>query len=168
MSAGRKNNSPTKHWNTPPKIISAIKKFWNGEIALDPCSNEHSLVGAKREYILPVDGLKEHWAEKTFVNTPYGRNQENKTSLLDWVIKAENSPPEIIMLIPVATNTRHFYKVFETAQSICFLKDSRLKFWMEGREDKKGAPMACCLVYWGLEGERFKKEFGGLGKVVLL
>lgn len=70
MSAGRKNNSTTKHWNTPPKIISAVKKFWNGEIALDPCSNEHSLVGAKREYVLPVDGLKEHWAEKTFVNPP--------------------------------------------------------------------------------------------------
>lgn len=168
MSAGRKNNSPTKHWNTPPKIISAVKKFWNDEIALDPCSNEHSLVGAKKEHILPVDGLKELWAEKTFVNPPYGRNPENKTSLLDWTNKAINSPPEIIMLIPVATNTRHFYKIFETAQSICFLKDSRLKFCIEGREDKKGAPMACCLVYWGLKKEKFKETFEELGKVVLL
>lgn len=49
MSAGRKNNSPIKNWNTPPKIVLAVKEFW-GEVALDPCSNEHSLVGAKKKF----------------------------------------------------------------------------------------------------------------------
>jgi len=176
MSAGRKNNSPTKHWNTPPKIVSAVKKFF-GRIDLDPCSNEHSVVGARVSFG-PPHGLTQDWFGRVFCNPPYGRNPEDKTSLLNWVNKAAETflrrksfsglDNEVIMLIPVATNTRHFYKIFDSAQSVCFLKDSRLKFWMEGREDKKGAPMACCLVYWGLEGERFKREFEGLGKVVFL
>lgn len=166
MSAGRKNNSPIKNWNTPPKIISAVKGFW-GEIVLDPCSNEHSLVGAKKEIFWPQDGLAVDWPNKTFVNPPYGRNPENKTSLLDWVEKAANSQSEVIMLIPVATNTRHFYKIFDSASAICFLKDSRLKFWMEGKEDPKGAPMACCLAYWGDNREEFAQNFQNLGKVVM-
>ena len=102
------------------------------------------------------------------MNPPYGRNPENKTSLLDWIEKAANSQSEIIMLIPVATNTRHFYKIFDSAAAICFLKDSRLKFWMEGKEDPKGAPMACCLIYWGLKRDRFKEYFEELGRVVFL
>lgn len=170
MSAGRKSNSPTKHWNTPPKIISAATKFF-GRIDLDPCSNEHSLVKAETEYILPQNGLVLDWFGRVFCNPPYGRNPEDKTSLLNWVNKATESffrGHEIIMLIPVATNTRHFYRIFETAATICFLKDSRLKFWMEGFEDKKGAPMACCLIYWGARRKEFSDGFGGLGRIVLL
>lgn len=176
MSAGRKNNSTTKHWNTPPKIVFAVKNFF-GRIDLDPCSNEHSMVGAHVSFGPPL-GLKEDWFGRVFCNPPYGRNPEDKTSLLNWVNKAAETflrgksfsglDNEVIMLIPVATNTRHFYKIFETAQSICFLKDSRLKFWINGKEDKKGAPMACCLIYWGLKREKFKEMFEELGRVVFL
>lgn len=170
MSAGRKNNSTTKHWNTPPKIIAAANKLFR-HIDLDPCSNGHSIVGAKTEYILPTnDGLKDDWFGNVFCNPPYGRNPQDKTSLLNWVNKAAETfsrrNNEILLLIPVATNTRHFYKIWETSAAICFLKDSRLKFWMDDKEDPKGAPMACCVVYWGLKREGFKDVFGELGKVV--
>jgi len=30
MSAGRKNNSDKKDWNTPPKYITPIKQFFGG------------------------------------------------------------------------------------------------------------------------------------------
>jgi hypothetical protein len=171
MSAGRKNNSPTKHWNTPPKIVSAVKDFFGGRIDLDPCSNEHSMVGAKVSFGKP-HGLTQDWFGRVFCNPPYGRNSEDGTSLLDWTNKAAETflarNNEIIMLLPVATNTRHFYRIWETAQNICFLKDSRLKFWIDGKEDKKGAPMACCLVYWGREDEKFLRDFAVLGKCVVL
>lgn len=171
MSAGRKNNSTTKHWNTPPKIIFAAKKLF-GRIDLDPCSNEFSLVNAGTKYVLPQnDGLKDDWFGNVFCNPPYGRNPSNKTSLLDWVNKAietfSRRKNQILLLIPVATNTKHFYKIWETSAAICFLKDSRLKFWINGKEDPKGAPMACCVVYWGLDKEGFKEAFEDLGKVVL-
>lgn len=170
MSAGRKNNSPTKSWNTPPKIVSAVRSFFGGEIELDPCSNESSLVGARENWILPKDGLAESWAEyKTvFVNPPYGRDADRGTSIFHWIKKCSETKAEIVALIPVATNTKHFGVIFESAKSVCFLKDSRLKFWMNGREDKKGAPMACCLVYWGLEAERFVGAFSGMGKCLII
>jgi hypothetical protein len=82
MSAGRKNTSEKKNWNTPPKYISVIKKFFDGVPQLDPCSNESSMVGAKTEYILPINGLNESWNYDTiFVNPPYGRNAETKTTI---------------------------------------------------------------------------------------
>lgn len=166
MSAGRKNNSDAKSWNTPTKILNYVRKFF-GQIDLDPCSNEHSIVNAEIEYILPQDGLVLDWLGNVFCNPPYGRNPENKTTLLNWINKAQITfaalENEIIFLIPVATNTRHFKQIFNSAQAICFLADTRLKFWINGREDKKGAPMACCLVYWGKDKEGFKEIFQELG-----
>ena len=168
MSAGRKNISEKKDWNTPPKYVILIKKML-GKIQLDPCSNEGSMIDAKIKYQLPVDGLKESWSHKTiFVNPPYGRDKDRKTSIYNWIDKgvlASELGAEILYLIPVATNTRHFKKlIFKSACGICFLEDTRLKFWSEGREDKKGAPMSCCFVYFGSDYKKFNNIFSSSGK----
>jgi hypothetical protein len=172
MSAGRKNTITKKDWNTPPKYITPITNFF-GKIELDPCSNNYSLVNAATSFIFPsVDGLKEEWNHKTvFVNPPYGRNGE--TSLYDWLKKSvlsfEKYKSEIILLIPVATNTKHFKElVFKKCHAICFLEDTRLKFYNNGIEDKKGAPMACCLIYIGNRKDKFKKDFEIYGKTFLI
>ena len=73
MTAGRSNTeSLSQHWCTPPKYVDAIRKFFDGTIALDPCSNRHSIVGATVEYSLPgIDGLAASWNHPTvFVNPP--------------------------------------------------------------------------------------------------
>ena len=149
MSAGRKNNSDKKDWNTPPKYIIPIKEFFGGDIELDPCSNYHSLVFAKTNLLYPEkNGLIEKWdSYKTiFINPPYGRSEG--TSLYDWFKKSLETEGEIIFLVPVATNTKHFKEiVFKKYNVICFLSDTRLRFYNNGIEDKKGAPMACCLCY---------------------
>ena len=169
MSAGRKNNSDKKDWNTPPKYIIPIKEFLGGEIDLDPCSNEFSLVGAKQSFKYPEkDGLIEEWnGEKIFINPPYGRNKGK--SLYDWFKKGLSEyedGKEMIFLVPVATNTKHFKEIiFKRFSSICFLADTRLKFYNEGVEDKKGAPMACCLCYLGHRKEDFYNAFSIFGKV---
>ena len=70
-------------------------------------------------------------------------------------------------LIPVATNTAHWkYYVFGEAASICFLYDTRLKFIINGDDDNKGAPMACCMVYWGDSILKFQSIFLKFGAVV--
>ena len=142
MTAGRKNIETKTDWNTPPKYISVISKFF-GEIDLDPCSNNTSLVISKVKYILPTDGLKENWNYKRiFVNPPYGRNIENKTTIYNWLQKgvdAYNNGSELLYLIPVSTNTKHFKEfVFEIGCGICFLNDTRLKLWNNGVDDNKG------------------------------
>jgi len=169
MSAGRKNNTKKKDWNTPPKYIVPIKKFFGGEIDLDPCSNEFSLVAAKENFIYPQnDGLKDSWdGYRIFINPPYGR--DGGKSLFHWFEKglAEHQKgKEMIFLVPVATNTKHFKQIiFKHFAAICFLSDTRLKFYNEGLEDKKGAPMACCLCYLGYRVEEFKEAFREFGKV---
>jgi hypothetical protein len=170
MSAGRQSNSPKKDWNTPPKYINAILEFWPS-IDLDPCSNEYSLVPAKVEFKLPENGLNKDWSyERIYVNPPYGRNSEDKTSLFDWFAKGIESNKkyncELIYLIPVATNTKHFKDlIFKEFSCICFLNDTRLRFYNQGNEDSKGAPMACCLCFLGNEIEKFNNVFKKYGKV---
>lgn len=91
MTAGRKHISLTKDWCTPPSVVSSVRRVFGGSIALDPCSNEHSLVKADKEYLLPDhDGLVESWDYPTiYVNPPMGRTQRAEPAspigLLAWL-----------------------------------------------------------------------------------
>ena len=87
MSAGRKIHTQSQHWGTPEKYVRAVKEVLGGHIALDPCSNEFSIVGAALEYRLPLqDGLKETWNAPTiFVNPPYGLDHERGTAIRHWL-----------------------------------------------------------------------------------
>ena len=172
MSAGRKINTQSVTWNTPSKYVIPITEFFGGVIHLDPCSNSTSIVNAKTNYTLPIDGLKEDWNFPTvFVNPPYGRDKERNTSIKDWIAKAYNSHNihnnEIIMLIPVATNTKKKKNyIFGKSSAIVFLYDTRLKFLVDGIDDGKGAPMSCSLIYYGDNIDRFTKIFSVYGAVV--
>jgi len=172
ISAGRQINTLTQSWCTPTKYVDAINKFFNNNIDLDPCSNLDSIIEAKVKYILPTDGLSQNWNyHNIYINPPYGRDVERKTTIKDWLKKIYNTYYEynsdILALIPVATNTSHWKKyVFGKAMGICFLYDTRLKFRINGNEDNKGSPMACCMVYWGKDFERFKDVFEEFGWVV--
>jgi hypothetical protein len=171
MSAGRTNisNSKNKSWNTPPKYIKLITEFF-GKIWLDPCSNEFSMINAEINYTLPTDGLKQTWNYKTvFINPPYGKSPETKTSMYDWILKGieanKEFGSELLYLIPVATNTKHYKDlIFKNGCGICFLSDTRLRFWCEGEEDKKGAPMSCAMVYFGSNYGKFESIFSNSGK----
>ena len=121
MSAGRTINTLSQDWGTPDKYIAAVKRVFGGEIDLDPCSNEHSLVGAGVEYRLPQhDGLKESWDfQRIFVNPPYGIDQERGTSIKHWLYRCaaahSHYDSEVIALVPVATNTGHWKNMFLAA-----------------------------------------------------
>ncbi|PYI91336.1 MAG: N-6 DNA methylase [Verrucomicrobia bacterium] len=173
MTAGRTINTSSQHWGTPRKYVSAVKRVFGGEIDLDPCSNEYSLVEARLEYILPhKDGLKESWNFRTiFVNPPYGIDKGRETSIKHWLYRCaaahRNYDAEVIALVPVATNTGHWKKyVFGRATAVCFLYDTRLRFLVNGRDEGKGAPMSCAMVYWGPQFDRFFEVFSGHGAVI--
>ena len=173
MTAGRKVNTLSQSWCTPSKYIDAIKLFWNGKIDLDPCSNQYSIVKAEKEFMLPeTDGLQQEWNYHTiYVNPPYGTDRSRGTSIKNWLAKCAQShkiyQSEVIALIPVAPNTLHWKKyVFGQASSICFLYDTRLRFLENGIDSGKGAPMACCLVYWGNRIDLFFDNFIQYGAVV--
>lgn len=170
MTISRKSISNNKDWNTPPEYIEIVKNVL-GNIELDPCSNDFSMVMADSSYNENIDGLKQNWswAKTIFVNPPYGRNPQNKTTIKSWILKCietyKNGNSEIIALIPVATNTKHWYEIFYTASAICFIKTPRVKFYLQGQLVKKGAPMGCAFIYWGFRPDRFRDSFSNLGKI---
>jgi hypothetical protein len=173
MSAGRRINTFSQSWGTPQKYVDAVKAVFNGRIELDPCTNEFSIVHAEHEFMLPKnDGLREEWNYKTiYVNPPYGTNKETGTSIRDWLAKCATAhnqyDAEVLALIPVATNTSHWKRfVFTQAHGICFLYDTRLRFLESGQDTGKGAPMACAMVYWGKNFDRFYEVFIEFGAVV--
>ena len=173
MTAGRTVNSQSIHWCTPPKYVEAVKKVFGGTIQLDPCSNRWSVVGAETEFTLPQsDGLAEEWNYKTiYVNPPYGADRERKTTIKNWMYKCVSSHKyfhsEILALIPVAANTRHWKEyIWSRATAVCFLYDTRLKFLENGNGEGKGAPMACAMIYWGKDYDRFFQVFLEFGAVV--
>ena len=174
MTAGRTNsNAISQNWCTPPKYVTAIREFFGGQVDLDPCSNENSIVDAEVEYSLPdVNGLTASWAFQTvFVNPPYGRDKHRGTSIRDWLRKCYEAHTchgaEVLALVPVATNTRHWkHYVFGGATAVAFLYDTRLQFLVDGKEGGKGAPMSCAMVYWGTDYLRFETVFLRFGAVV--
>lgn len=175
MSAGRKINSQSQDWGTPEKYVEAVKEFFGGAIDLDPCSNEFSIVKARVEYRLPKhNGLKDSWNfERIYVNPPYGLDRKRGTGIKNWLYRCayahKTYGSEILALVPVATNTGHWKKyVFGCARSICFLADTRLKFLVNGENGGKGAPMACAMIYWGTDHERFSDVFSKCGAVLSL
>jgi DNA N-6-adenine-methyltransferase (Dam) len=173
MSAGRSIITLSQSWGTPQKYVKAVKDFFGGRIHLDPCSNEYSIVKADKEYRLPEhDGLKESWNYRTiFVNPPYGIDKERGTTIKNWLAKCAHAntefDSEVLALIPIAANTSHWKRfVFTKAKAICFLYDTRLKFLENGSDSGKGAPMACAMIYWGDDFQRFYDVFIEYGAVV--
>ena len=174
MTAGRNNAvSLSQNWCTPPKYVRAIRKFFSSTIELDPCSNEHSIMNAKVEYCLPeTDGLNASWDYRTvFVNPPYGADRERGTTIRHWLRKSADAHSrhgaEVLALVPVATNTRHWkLYVWGAARAVAFLYDTRLRFLVDGKDGGKGAPMSCAMVYWGPRYEEFEKVFIRFGAVV--
>lgn len=173
MTAGRTVNSSSQQWGTPHKYVDAVRHVFGGEIDLDPCSNEFSIVKAKTEYRLPAqDGLRESWNfSRIYVNPPYGADRQHKTTIRHWLHRCAEAHKrygsEVLSLVPVATNTRHWKNyVWGRAAAICFLYDTRLRFLVDGRDVGKGAPMACAMIYWGKNYERFSQVFSQHGAIV--
>lgn len=173
MTAGRKVNGQSRDWGTPAKYVEAVRRVFDGEIDLDPCSNEFSVVRAKVEYRLPGrDGLRSPWNHHyIYVNPPYGSDRERHTTIRHWLARCADAhrqhSSEVLSLIPVATNTKHWKNhVWGAATGVAFLYDTRLKFLVNGKPSEKGAPMSCAMVYWGACFDRFKEVFSEFGAVV--
>lgn len=173
MTAGRSIVSISQNWCTPPKYVHAVREVFGGRIALDPCSNRHSVVRAEVEYRLPpADGLRESWDYPTiYINPPYGADRHRGTTIKDWLRRCayahEEYGSQVLALVPVATNTRHWKDyIWGVADAVCFLYDTRLRFLVDGKDEGKGAPMSCAMVYWGKHVPRFEKVFLPHGAVV--
>jgi hypothetical protein len=150
--------STSEHWCTPAVVLDLVRKFNGGQIGLDPCSNEGSIVDARIAWT--SGGLEEEWDGHGLVycNPPYGRSLEYWTSKMSTEARVR---VEIIALLPARTDTAWFDSVW-TAQALRFWR-GRLKFLGAS----SSAPFPSCLAYWGPRVFRFADVFEKRGHVVL-
>jgi hypothetical protein len=160
-------SNQSNNFNTPIELIEPIKEFFGGEIDLDPCSNEFSVVGAKNLYSLPTDGLKEKWGGNIFSNPPFAPYyiKEGKVitpaqykelvdkigwvryTIKNWVKKGVetsiNDKSNVLFLLPSRGTGNSLWQdyIFPTFDAICFL-NKRVYFWEQGHPvyDLKGKP----------------------------
>jgi hypothetical protein len=143
-------SSKADDWNTPPEVLARVRRV--GPIMLDPCSNEHSVVRAAINVMLPnpawdaaplknmntdalliADGLEVDWLEASdgdlvFVNPPYGR------ALVKWTVKMAYEAARgcaILALIPMRTDTKWFHDHVLTADVMCCWR-GRIHFLSNG------------------------------------
>lgn len=173
MTAGRTVNSQSVRWCTPRRYVDAITRVLGDPVALDPCSDEYSIIPARTCYMLPhSDGLRESWEHSTiFVNPPYGADRERGTTIRHWLRRCMcahlDYDAEVLALVPIAANTRHWKEsVWGRASALCFLYDTRLRFLEDGCDQGKGAPMACAMIYWGHSTDHFIDVFTDFGAAI--
>jgi hypothetical protein len=148
-------------WNTPQLIVDIVRQVGGGRIALDPCGNAGSIVGADREYRLENgdDGLRDPWTVGglVYVNPPYGRE------IGPWVERCYDQArlgAPVIALLPARPDTRWFRSCWKAA-AICFIR-GRLTFLGA----PSPAPFPSVLVYWGTWTDDFHEACADLGHVV--
>lgn len=154
-------SSNSDDWNTPECVLELVRKV--GSIALDPCSNAQSIVGAELEIMQA--GLSFRWNEEVdnceddlvWCNPPY-------SDVWEWVNKCNITyfmyGTPILALVPARTDTRWFQTCWDS-KAICFWK-GRIKF-LGG---KHSAPFPSAVVYWGPNKYRFADAFASAGKIV--
>ena len=149
-----------EHWNTSQRDVELVRRVLGG-IDTDPCSNEGSLVGARRSYTIDDNGLAHPWYGRVYVNPPYGRQ------IMWWMLKALleirlGHATEVIFLVPARVDTRWWEACAMQAQSICLPRGRRV---FEGAD--AGAPFPVAFIYFGSrEGQRrFDKIFEGEGSL---
>ena len=168
----RSEDHPSNIAFTPNYVLAPVRAALGGWIDLDPCTTPDNPTRAEFFYAPPEDGAALPWnVDSIYVNPPYGADRRRGTTIKDWLRKCaaahEDHGSEVLALVPVATNTKHWkLYVFGAAAAVAFLYDTRLRFLVDGKDEGKGAPMSCAMVYWGKHVARFDEVFTPFGAVL--
>jgi hypothetical protein len=164
------NPDATTDWYcTPPEVLEAVYRFWSDGIDLDPCSNEHSLVVARRSICLPEDGLTwDGWEGRVWVNPPYS-DPDPWLAKCDW--SANEKGAECLAFVKVDTSTQWWRKwVWGRAQLVCFWH-KRVAFYLNGeRQQSANFPSALVLYCHDIHttGRRFSEIMQNHGHCAVL
>jgi hypothetical protein len=152
-------------WNTPEWLLTLIRKI--APIALDPCSNKHSVVGALIAWEEKEDGLNPviPWAKISidckglvYVNPPY-------SDPLPWARKAIEeaaSGAEIVLCLPSSHSAEWWQLLDDNAQATLLITGKRVDFTREGKA-VFGARHETTLFYFGPHVAKLAGIFGVKG-----
>jgi len=134
---------------TPPAVLDGVVYPVLGDpVDLDPCSNENSIVRARRAVSLPEDGLAIDWHGTVFCNPPYGVPEIEKW-IAKCVVSYRLNGAEIIGLFPANVSSEWFDTIVATSQAAFFWGPGEGGRRVHFIGTKFNAAFASVLVYWG-------------------
>lgn len=145
-------SSDHQAYNTPAPILEALAPL--GVIALDPCSNGTSIVGALTAWTIADDGLASSWAVEAgrrgyvYVNSPFDE-------VAKWIARAiveAGAGAEIVVLCPNRPDVQWMLAALKSGATRADWT-GRIRF--EGAVDQ--APFPVCLLYWGPRVDLFRR-----------
>lgn len=166
-------------WNTPIEVIERLRAFDPRGVALDPCSNDTSLVGPHEEWRIErgEDGLARPWPDLglVFVNPPYDE-------LEVWARKMAAEAArhvEVLALIPARPDTCAFQRHILPTCTALFFWRGRMRYGsglasssqaplfsgerVKLEHGENVAPFPSCLPYWGRRSRAFLRAFEPTG-----
>jgi len=152
-------------YGTPEIVLDCVRKYYGGDIPLDPCTSDRNNVKAKRYLTKDMDGLSVLWDVGSFVNPPYGKK------LRAWVHKIGDEArrgSEVIALLPSNRfETKYLQEdlFVDELIGVCFVK-GRLKFSLGGAEGGCGNPWGSVLYGFNVHWKTFKESFQSLGRCI--
>lgn len=161
---------------TPEKILAPVRKYFGGQIPLDPATEEDNPTKALAYACGPSingnslgDGLKLAWSDYdgTFVNPPYGKGMK------DWCAKIHEETvlgATILALLPCGARfgTRYWQDhIFNSGLEATLFVRGRVQFLRPDGSPTQGSnPYDSQLLLLNGSVERFAECFGHLGKVI--
>ena len=151
-----KTENSTDEWYTPIEIINSLGKF-----DLDPCAPEKPLrQTASTMYDKNIDGLKQVWRGRVWLNPPYSR------PLIEQFVKRMAEHNNGIALLFNRCDSKMFIDVIlEKATAIKFLK-GRIKFYR--KDGTRGGSPGCgsILIAFGENNAEILKNNDLPGKFI--
>jgi hypothetical protein len=91
-------------WCSPPEVTVPMVQVFQGPVGLDPCSNERSLVFARRCYRGKVALLLPWDDESNYENPPYSELPSFTAKGLREIVRVDHTT-DLLRLVPAATST---------------------------------------------------------------
>jgi hypothetical protein len=149
---------------TPQYILDAVIACM-GAIDLDPCSNSEEIpnVPAARHYTTQDNGLVLPWAERVFLNPPFGPGVERWFSKL-YQEQSSGRTTGAIVVWKSATETAAWKTFIAISCRVCF-PYARIRFVGPSFSERTGPTFSPALFYVGTRAERFEEAFAEIGMV---
>ena len=154
-------------WNTPKEFIDVVRKFFGGEIDLDPCSNKQAqkVIQAGVYWTKEDDCLTKKWFGNVFINPPYSTNL--LTPIIDHLIANLPNTNRVLCLIHNITETSVFHKLMNYCNSFVLLH-GRLSF-CKGDNERTSNVRGSVLFYFcnDYKEQMFERYFSPCGTVAV-
>jgi hypothetical protein len=129
----------THDWITPKHIIDAL-----GPFDLDPCqSATQPWPCANKGYVWPVDGLREPWHGRVWLNPPYS------VHAAEWLAKLARHGQGTALIFARTETAMFFAHVWRAASAVLFLEGRLYFHYPDGRRADANAGGPSCLVAYG-------------------